>query len=263
MLPAFVGSNPTGAVYQNIRGECMIEKTGTGLANWGMSKVGTPYFYGSKMTVLTEQQMLWLHQHYPSIVTASYMKKARTKGQVGKVNTDCSGLISSYTGKTLGSSQLYSQAYARLPISRWESFAIGTVLWKKGHVGIYVGGGKVAEAKGINYGTIISSILSTKWEYGLTFSWLDYTYKEAIPSNEITYKTKNPYKEPTRELKKGQRGDDVKWLQWELNESGSKLTVDGSFGNKTLRELRAFQQSSKILVDGVCGKQTRKALKAK
>ena len=126
-----------------------------------------------------------------------------------------------------------------------------------------MGGGKVAEARGINYGTIISNISDTKWEYGLTFSWLDYTYKTAIPSKEITYKTNNPYKEPTRELKKGQRGEDVKWLQWELNEAGSKLTVDGVFGNKTLRELRAFQQSSKILVDGVCGKQTRKALKAK
>lgn len=241
----------------------MLEKTGVGLANWGMSKVGTPYFYGSKMTVLTENQMQQLHRLYPSIVTAAYMKKARTKGQVGKVNTDCSGLISSYTGKLLGSGQLYSQAYARLPISRWKDFAVGTVLWKKGHVGIYLGNGKVSEARGINYGTIVSDINSTAWKCGLTFSWLDYSYETAIPSNEITYKTKNPYKEPTRELKKGHHGDDVKWLQWELNESGSNLTLDGVFGNKTLRELRAFQQSSKILVDGVCGKQTRKALKAK
>ena len=113
--------------------------------------------------------------------------KIKAKKLVGKVCTDCSGLISWYTGRVLGSSQLYSQAYARLPISKWKQFAVGTVVWKSGHVGVYLGDGKVVEAKGIDYGTIISDINDTKWKYGLTFSWIDYDIKESISSDEISF----------------------------------------------------------------------------
>lgn len=231
---------------------------GRDLALYARSKVGTPYFYGMKMEYLTEQKMASMHKSYPSTVTAAYMALARAKKQVGKYNTDCSGLISAYTGKLLGSAQLYSQAYARLPISEWEKFATGVVLWKKGHVGVYLGGGKVAEAKGINYGTIISDIKATKWEYGLTFSWMDYVYTEAV--DNVTYKAKNPYTDPKQTLRKGMKGQDVKWLQYELNEAGYKLVIDGDFGKKTLNAVKAFQQSAKLVVDGVVGKNTRKAL---
>lgn len=44
----------------------------------------------------------------------------------------------------------------------------------------------------------------------------------------------NPYSAPTKLLKKGDRGDDVKWLQYELNAAGFNLSIDGIFGIKTL-----------------------------
>ena len=44
----------------------------------------------------------------------------------------------------------------------------------------------------------------------------------------------NPYKEPTSNLRKGSRGDGVRWLQYELREAGySEVEIDGIFGNKT------------------------------
>ena len=238
--------------------------TGIEMANFTKAKKGTNYVYGAKGAdgPLTQARVDWLAANYPSMFTATYLKKIKDRNMVGKVATDCSGLISWYTGKVYGSSQLYSNAYARMPISEWNKFAVGTVLWKSGHVGVYLGDGLVVEAKGIDYGTIISKVEDTKWVYGLTFSWIDYDIKEAVSSDLITYKGENPYSKPTLTIKKGSKGNGVKWLQWELNQAGYNISIDGDFGNKTYNALIAFQESSKIDVDGKCGPQTKAALLA-
>ena len=80
-------------------------------------------------------------------------------------------------------------------------------------------------------------------------------------SNTVTKET-NPYNVPTVTVKLGQKGVRVKWLQWELNQSGANLEVDGSFGNATLEALKKFQSSHNLEVDGLCGPATRKALLA-
>lgn len=72
---------------------------------------------------------------------------------------------------------------------------------------------------------------------------------------------KNPYTEPTTTLKSGAKGEGVKWLQWELNQSGAKLTIDGSFGPATLAAVKAYQKSHNLTVDGIVGPATRKSLK--
>lgn len=234
--------------------------TGQGLATFAKSKQGTPYIYGCKGAdgPVTQARINSLSRSYPKIFTHTYINKA--KKFVGRVCCDCSGLISWYTSKVLGSAQLYSQAYARLPISQWQKFAVGTILWKSGHVGVYIGDGKVAEAKGIDYGTVISNINSQKWVYGLTFSWINYNITTPVASNTITYKGKNPYTQPTVSIKKGSKGDGAKWVQWELVEAGYSIAIDGDFGAKSVEALKKFQTSAKLTADGVCGPATRKAL---
>ena len=240
----------------------MAVSTGFELAEFAKSKKGTPYVYGAKGAhgALTQSRVNWLAKNYPNIFTKKYLNKISTRHLVGKVCCDCSGLISWATGKELGSSQLYANAYARLPISKWKDFAIGTVVWKQGHVGVYLGNGLVAEERGIDYGCIISKITDVKWQYGLTFSWLNYAIPQKIDSSEITYKGKNPYATPIKTVKKGMVGNNVKWLQWELVESGYNIAIDGKFGNGTLKALKYFQASSKLTVDGMCGPNTRRAL---
>lgn len=232
--------------------------TGRGLAEHAIKLIGTPYFYGSKLNVLTTEFMARMHSMYPGIVTTAYMMTAQNQGQVGKVNVDCSGLIGSYRGKQIGSSQLYSTAKKRMPISQWQNFAIGTVLWKQGHVGVYIGNGDVVEAKGIKYGVVKTKVNSQRWVYGLTFADLAYDYQNTVIG---TSKELNPYSEPSGLLKLASSGDGVKWLQFELNEAGYNLTVDGIFGNSTLSAVMNFQASCKIEVDGIVGKVTRSYLK--
>lgn len=254
-------------------------KTGSGMVEYAYNRLGTPYFYGAKITDgrLTEGKMANMHNMYPKVVTNSYMAKARRKGQVGKVNVDCSGLIAGYRQLNIGSYQLYQTAYTRMPIANIDNFAPGVVLWKSGHVGVYIG--KVngvpmcIEAKGINYGTVQTKVSATKWVYGLTFKEIDYTYDVKVPG---VWKGTNPYTEPTitvtsaAQAKKKKikvylaKGDGVKWVQWELMEAGllTEDDIDGICGPKTVAAILTYQKSCKITADGLAGQTTRKYLAA-
>lgn len=239
----------------------MAKYTGKGLVAFAKSKLGTPYVYGAKGEngKLTLSYLNMLRKNYPSTVTASYYNKA--KKYVGKVCCDCSSLANSwYTGRQYGSSQLYQKAKKRMPIKQWKNFPIGTCLWKDGHAGVYIGNGYVIEAKGIDYGTVKTKIGDTAWKYGLLFSWIDYEETKASSSKTATSKKKNTYTKPTKDLKKGDKGVEVKWVQFELVEAGYKIAIDGVFGVSTQNAVKKFQKSCKIKVDGVVGKDTRAKL---
>lgn len=94
-------------------------------------------------------------------------------------------------------------------------------------------------------------------------------YYGDIKSNKITHTAStsnmtsfiNPYKEPVAIIKKPFIGEGVKWIQFELNQEGNTLDIDGEFGDKTLAAVKAFQASHKLEVDGEVGPLTREALK--
>ena len=67
-----------------------------------------------------------------------------------------------------------------------------------------------------------------------------------------------PYPVPTRNLLWGSRGEDVKWLQWQLNKRGFRCgAVDGVFGAHTWQAAYNYQKTWSLRPDGICGKQTR------
>lgn len=70
----------------------------------------------------------------------------------------------------------------------------------------------------------------------------------------------NPYNQPSSTLKKGSRGNSVRWLQYALNKRGAHLIVDGAFGEKTRQALIKFQQDHGLTPDGICGPLTLKAV---
>lgn len=74
-------------------------------------------------------------------------------------------------------------------------------------------------------------------------------------------KTGNPYHEPTKNIRLNSKGNDVRWLQVELNRRGYKLIVDGQAGPKTIEALTDFQIHNDLKPDGICGPLTRAALK--
>ena len=64
-----------------------------------------------------------------------------------------------------------------------ENLKTGMVCWKPGHVAIYIGDDKVVEAKGINYGTIISNINKTAWQKYLYLEEVNYNDKDDTEDN--------------------------------------------------------------------------------
>lgn len=74
-------------------------------------------------------------------------------------------------------------------------------------------------------------------------------------------KPSNPYQVPERVIKyktKGiMTGNDVKWVQWELQQAGYDLEVDGKFGPVSDAALQAYQLQHGLEVDGKCGPKTK------
>lgn len=75
-------------------------------------------------------------------------------------------------------------------------------------------------------------------------------------------KTGNPYREPIINVKFNSRGNNVRWLQFELNRYGYRLVVDGIAGEKTITALKDFQSSHGLVADGICGPLTREKLRS-
>lgn len=71
---------------------------------------------------------------------------------------------------------------------------------------------------------------------------------------------KNPYKISKRIVQMGNKGESVKWLQWELNRHGANLKVDGIFGNQTKLSVLLFQKQNGLTPDGIVGPKTIAAL---
>ncbi len=71
-----------------------------------------------------------------------------------------------------------------------------------------------------------------------------------------------PYDEPEKAVRYGDRGENVRWVQWMLVKCGFSIAVDGSCGPKTRAAIRAFQANYKLETDGIAGPKTKAKLKA-
>ena len=94
---------------------------------------------------------------------------------------------------------------------------------------------------------------------GTKFCTPDYSLVTSIVSGNSS--TSTPATTPTNTknyLTVGDKGNAVKILQTKLNKVGYKLTVDGIYGDNTLKAVKSFQTKYKkeLEVDGVAGKNT-------
>ncbi len=146
-----------------------MSKTAAGLVAFAKSKLGTPYIYGAKGTVMSLSRIRALRKQYGSnCVWTSDDSKA------GKVCVDCSGLISWYTGTIRGSGQYKSTAVEVLPISQRTNDHIGWAVWMKGHIGIYLGNDQYIAADGSAYGVRIAKLSQNRFTHLLKLCDIDY-----------------------------------------------------------------------------------------
>ena len=109
-------------------------KTSLELVEYARSKIGLPYVYGTKMEVLTADGFNDLQSSY-----GKHLVWDSDASKIGQVCSDCSGLISSYTGVPRNSQGYRDAAEILHPISSIEEAPLGALVWREGHVGVYSG----------------------------------------------------------------------------------------------------------------------------
>lgn len=126
------------------------------------------YIYGFKHkdNPVNNSKIDSLRKQYSSVFTNSYYSKALTFA--GKNAIDCSGLVCyAWNIADIGSWNIHD-----LPLTNSDykltniadNMEIGSAVWKTGHCGIYIGDRKVIEARGIDYGVVITDLFSRSWE---------------------------------------------------------------------------------------------------
>jgi len=131
-----------------------------------------------------------------------------------------------------------------------------------GHVGLYIGDGKVIEAKGTQAGVIENKTTDKKWTFWGELKGVDYgsTAAPVKTDDNQGFPTSTTW-HPT--LRKGSKGQDVIDLQTMLYKLGYDLGsygIDGDFGRSTEQAVKSFQHDNKLTVDGVAGPMTWDAL---
>ena len=146
--------------------------TGEELVAFAKSKLGVPYVYGMKGKVMTEALYDSLKKTYGNLVLDSDRQK------IGKVCCDCSGLISWATGIARSSQNYHDTALEIEPIATIAKAPIGAAVWRKGHIGIYIGNGEYIAEDGSAYGCRINKLRNAGFTHWLKLKDIDYTEQE-------------------------------------------------------------------------------------
>ena len=236
-------------------------------------RAGWVYWYGTygrKCTQsLYESKKKQYPSHYTSDRTSGYMRDIRE----GKWCADCVGMIKSFfwTDGQFEATPKYATNHCpdvsangmialcsqTGPISTMPDIP-GLVVWKSGHIGVYVGNGYTVEMKGFDYDCKRNRVKDGPWvKWGrLPASMISYT-DEAVPEPEVPV--------GDRDLKNGDEGADVKQLQTNLIKLGfscGKWGADGEFGDCTEQAVEAFQRAHGLDATGIYDGRTREALEA-
>ena len=133
---------------------------------------------------------------------------------------------------------------------------------KSGHVGVYIGDGKVIEARGRDYGVVETDLNARNWKkYGRP----DFMYTDgnapAAPSKP-TYTKKSftldhVVKKGSKEAVVGSIQNNLKAIGYDIGAAGPNGDgIDNNFGTKTDAAVRDVQKNGGVTVDGQVGKNT-------
>lgn len=251
--------------------------TNTQLVNFVKQTVGNGYCFGCWGKVFNSQIYNQKKAQYP----AYYPPKSRTVESYtclfGTRTCDCSGLIkwASWSNgnikqdpvyrasEDLGANGMYRTATKKGTIKNFDNVPGRLVFKEKNgsmhHVGVYIGNGRVIEAKGHAYG-IVESALSSGWTH-----WGQCSFIKEDTKPEPVEKPEAPKLPPKRGyFKIGDKGENVKQLQrclcWLFGDDCmAPYGVDGSYGKLTAKCVTRFEKMFNGEIDiedpGLWGKQ--------
>lgn len=243
-----------------------MEKTAKGLVEYANAQLGRPYWNGTFGQAASKDLYDQKKRQLPSQYKWEY-----NPAEAGKKVHDCVGLIKGYlwcespnsasytynAEQDINESMMYDACKTKGSIATLPETP-GALVFKSGHVGVYIGGGKVIEARGRSYGVVETKLADrgwTKWGY------CPYVTYEA-PKQEET-KATGAVTLDLPVLKRGAKGETVRSMQYLLMGNGHDMEgygADGSFGGATERALKKYQSSNGLEADGSCGPKTWRKL---
>ncbi len=162
----------------------MAAKTSADLVAYAKAQLGNPYWYGTFGNTATQSLLNSKKKQYPSHYTAARMDKY--KMQLGARVHDCVGLIKGYlwsssataspkynASQDVSANGMLKKCKEKGDISTLPEIP-GILVFKNGHVGVYIGNGRVIEAKGFNYGVVETNLKDRKWTSWGKCPWITY-----------------------------------------------------------------------------------------
>lgn len=151
---------------------------------------GWGYVWGTYGDVLTETLFSSKLEQYPDGV-GNYESFIRDNWLGGRT-TDCVGLIKGYGWLDPNTMEIEYGTKGMPDISAdsmYKNAAVsgsmdtmpdvpGIAVWKSGHIGIYVGNGKVIEAMGTKYGVVKTNLADRSWSAWLKIPYINYSIGE-------------------------------------------------------------------------------------
>lgn len=172
-------------------------KNNLDLVQWAIhaEKSGWGYVWGTSGEVLSRSKLSSLIDTYPDEV-GGYAVFIQNNW-LGRRTADCSGLIRGYcwldpdTREIIyGSNGIPALTADGMYQSSTEKDTIDTIpeipglaVWRKGHIGIYIGGGQVIEAKGTVYGVVQTNLSDGTWTHWLKVPYITYLETSEEESN--------------------------------------------------------------------------------
>ncbi len=159
-------------------------KTSNGLVQYAYAQMGKPYWYGTFGNTACYDLLQRKKAQYPAHYQDARMEQY--KSEIGERVHDCVGLIKGYlwsdtpdSKPVYNSSQDVSANGMLLKCrERGRIYTLpeipGLLVFMPGHVGIYVGGGRVIEARGFHYGVVETEVRDRPWESWGKCPWIKY-----------------------------------------------------------------------------------------
>lgn len=257
-----------------------------------LAEHNVPYWYGTCGYKCTEDLLQRKAKQYPKHYGSGRMSKYRKAIKEDKICCDCIGMIKSFYWSNGGigikaylegkgdyatkyesnncpdtsANGFYEYCRKHSPKKYWTNISDmpdipGIAVFMPGHVGLYVGGGYVVEARSFAYGVVKTRLNDRPWK---TAAMLPDDMLEYVGIGDVD-KPANETKLGDRLLKRGVKGNDVKELQQKLIKLGydvGKWQDDGEYGSATANAVRAFQRDNKLSADGMYGPKTHKVMMA-
>lgn len=166
------------------KGGIVLLKTNTGLVDYARSQLEKPYWYGTFGNIATRSLLNAKKKQYPSHYGFERMEKY--KSEIGERVHDCVGLIKGYlwsenpvsvpeynASQDVSANGMLKKCTEKGKISTMPEI-LGILVFKRGHVGIYVGNKKVIEARGFNYGVVETELGKRGWTDWGKCPWITY-----------------------------------------------------------------------------------------